>query len=1743
MSTQPTPFQISLVGVAYSDQRRVFSSLLSGHEADMESGNHLRWFFSPELGFPDELRLYRVDAKENGAINSLGWLDATSINGLNTIVSNSILPNAWGDPIASFRFSPFEGCEAFYQKGDPNRQIPNEYQHLTNEINQRLESHCNPQNAIPLVLRRFGDQLNEKTTIKEFHAFTLASLDPYIARLMGMYYIDKDGELAVYKAVADYGSRSYPLIDYNIHRSSVERLNFSTFKIEDCTIFAAIGHAEVLGHPTAEDEKCLIAAPVGNQIMLCLNLEKAVEEVHLYLRGQSPPASINVIYPNGNRETCPIINHQLVISPDPALSGAFASLVIIIEGYDRVYIRSIAFKSKKGPIGALHSNVSVVYVNNTPQPPNFYVRNSLPKLEITKLSQTAMPPVFDRQGRLNSRLSSVKIAHTVKEPSDSGSVLFYGHAPNPVRYVVGRRNEISGESPDAFLDVTHPGIITEPDPTFQGLLAYFDFQKKNFTNRANQQKAEVFGVFEYGLPVFRAIDLVRKDLFEFPTFTKQQYVLLRGIEPQLHPFNQGFTLGATVYPMQMGGDTEMTIFDYNRHSSLWLGLADKGGWLAVRVVINGQTFESTQPILRLATQPPRRLMVVYNEAQVKIYIDHFEEAFDAPLGSLRANPAGMMAIGADVHTNAPQNPQNLFWGHINDLHFWAKPMQPHVVRDAFTKHRSKLNEQEVDNLYTRNPFSWSDNFLPDGGYTYRLKGIDIFGRIDREWSTPAHSLVVEARQSLPTPPQSVQARFVIPSGRIASAQEITQVENNQEIKTWTIEIADLPDAADIHSVIAGHDMYFVQTKKLLKNWMEKYSPRVDQEEAQGVDQGEDNPDYQIKQLIQIGSASFNNNVLQLTNCELPPFPQIRPAANDPVVIPVDKIATVEWQWTGLQQVYNPDVAAFELYHLPGGRNQIETVVDYVDNLAQGSFRIRLTEGAYTFSPDAFAGRKCDINNRQYTITNHDGGNAPTLQVEYSGEPIIVPERGDRLYISLYETDQGYQDLNNPSVWGNPIFTQRENLDLGPVSKEGRIEIEQLTEDAVRALCHTDDPNPLLRLDWINPKAPLWELRISGLQKPNSYKAPEPQTFVPGALVAAVRQNTPPEVAYEVFYTLWHDWNDDNVLRLYANIGRAATKTAGMQPSDPDSLIEVPKIVTTPALLHVYFGKRFSHPYTLPAWEWLPGQTTQMQRFTVRACTADGRKSTLASPATLVAVDRRKPPKPAMPEIVSFGKADDNNLSEVVIRWQVASGVQYYNVYRATDADIFAADLENRRLQRGSYAGIPLEEILEGDTGRDHFRAFRHKQRAAFDEKLSGDWSSLQESDLFVTDKQSTAWKQASYFWNYWAAWYYPTLDNAGIKALAEKEGNESAFTLVNSSPISILGQYYDHQRAGYYKMYTDQVNGAVNNRYYYRLRSMGQNLAQSTQWGNVSLGEKAETPAVPPRTPVFTKVEAGDRQVTLQWALNREPDLKGYVLYRSRQKELLDDLRWFEAESPNGNALVQRTEIPDPRIVVRNERIVISDETPIQSIVGVYRAEEYDFSLGVREEQLEAVNFWGASGSFRRMAGRYELNLGGDLGDGAEVVIVVLDSIGIHKVLKYSHSRYPFVDEGLLGLTTYYYQLAAQNEKGGGSKAGEVQSAKALEIEPPAAPVIISSVRVEGIHHDTIRLEIVCEPNLEIMVQQKKLGALSWETVLHWSDQNMPFLFETNISKQETYSVKVWSRTRNQLVCNYPNIIHHSNTN
>ena len=91
------------------------------------------------------------------------------------------------------------------------------------------------------------------------------------------------------------------------------------------------------------------------------------------------------------------------------------------------------------------------------------------------------------------------------------------------------------------------------------------------------------------------------------------------------------------------------------------------------------------------------------------------------------------------------------------------------------------------------------------------------------------------------------------------------------------------------------------------------------------------------------------------------------------------------------------------------------------------------------------------------------------------------------------------------------------------------------------------------------------------------------------------------------------------------------------------------------------------------------------------------------------------------------------------------------------------------------------------------------------------------------------------------------------------------------------------------RAYVDTLDGRAVNRWFYR-------CANVDEVYNVSpLG--ASTPPVwlpnvtPPRAPVVVRIRGGERQITLEWSSNRDPDLVRYEVYRAESDAQASDLR------------------------------------------------------------------------------------------------------------------------------------------------------------------------------------------------------------------------------------------------------------
>jgi hypothetical protein len=91
------------------------------------------------------------------------------------------------------------------------------------------------------------------------------------------------------------------------------------------------------------------------------------------------------------------------------------------------------------------------------------------------------------------------------------------------------------------------------------------------------------------------------------------------------------------------------------------------------------------------------------------------------------------------------------------------------------------------------------------------------------------------------------------------------------------------------------------------------------------------------------------------------------------------------------------------------------------------------------------------------------------------------------------------------------------------------------------------------------------------------------------------------------------------------------------------------------------------------------------------------------------------------------------------------------------------------------------------------------------------------------------------------------------------------------------------------RAYMDTLPGRATNRYFYRASFV--DGAQNQ--GALSLpGPPVYLPKVePPRAPVITKVVTGQRAITLTWARNREGDFAQYRVYRTRAEDNAQDLR------------------------------------------------------------------------------------------------------------------------------------------------------------------------------------------------------------------------------------------------------------
>ncbi len=266
---------------------------------------------------------------------------------------------------------------------------------------------------------------------------------------------------------------------------------------------------------------------------------------------------------------------------------------------------------------------------------------------------------------------------------------------------------------------------------------------------------------------------------------------------------------------------------------------------------------------------------------------------------------------------------------------------------------------------------------------------------------------------------------------------------------------------------------------------------------------------------------------------------------------------------------------------------------------------------------------------------------------------------------------------------------------------------------------------------------------------------------------------------------------------------------------------------------------------------------------------DGHEGPLSARMRIHRVLRTPPPPPApIPpdgEAVYATPADYHSRSYYTYRWKPETGLKVH-IFRALDEAVFLADWRTRvaAVEGGGTPPFLVADDLDVFPSTEDEPRWNDVKRLQVAEELN----KLNEF-LDYPEPERTRKAMA----------YYHGLSNDGLRTLAGLPGTEKAYTQLTVSP-----------KGG--EAYTDTLDGRARNRYFYRAAYVDGAHNKSP----LGLADPpVHLPKVkPPRRPVITKVTIGDAAVTLSWAANREPDLREYRVYRTKEKQDTRDLRLME---------------------------------------------------------------------------------------------------------------------------------------------------------------------------------------------------------------------------------------------------------
>ena len=272
----------------------------------------------------------------------------------------------------------------------------------------------------------------------------------------------------------------------------------------------------------------------------------------------------------------------------------------------------------------------------------------------------------------------------------------------------------------------------------------------------------------------------------------------------------------------------------------------------------------------------------------------------------------------------------------------------------------------------------------------------------------------------------------------------------------------------------------------------------------------------------------------------------------------------------------------------------------------------------------------------------------------------------------------------------------------------------------------------------------------------------------------------------------------------------------------------------------------------------------------------GNESSMSPPAIVFRVLRRNPDPPPMPadaDRVFATPADYHAASFYTFRWIPATHLKAH-VFRAMDDTIFNVDWSFQ--PRAAITAGDLS-IFPNETVEPRWNITKREQVA-------------EHLNVLNTFPKTPEGKEQ-------ARKHYRGLSDDALRVLANLPNNQSAFVQLTIAALdpndpSTANRVGPDNPENFVvdpnlRLYIDTLDGRSTNRFFYKGCYVDGAQNRSDLSGS---GPPVWLPnVVPPKSPTFTKILAGDadtsnpgeNKITIRWASNREADLTEYRIYRA----------------------------------------------------------------------------------------------------------------------------------------------------------------------------------------------------------------------------------------------------------------------